>query len=128
MPQTQDIPKLTVPELRAQIDGGNADPQVVAFNVERYRTLLANATAVRDEQTMDILGKAIEEFSVAGEPQLVEPTEKWNHPLQQARTVLKAAGYESLNAAAKASDEELLAVKGIGPAKLKQIREAFPKA
>jgi len=37
--------------------------------------------------------------------------------------VLIGAGYEDLPSAVAASDEELLAVKGIGKAALKQIRE-----
>lgn len=38
---------------------------------------------------------------------------------------LAEAGYTSPDAIARASDAELLAVKGIGPASLAQIREAY---
>jgi len=38
---------------------------------------------------------------------------------------LKAAGYDSLEGVAGASDDELLAVKGIGPATLEDIRGLF---
>ena len=161
MTEQTEIPKLSVLALRAHIEGGNSDPQVVAFNVARYRELLAQAAAVRDEQSIDILSKAIEEFSAAprypqqpqagpSEPvaldQGVDPDipdspgsgpEPLNAGAPDDRTlaVLKAGGYELSGpdclidyvAIRHATDEELLAVKGIGPSRLKQIREMVPK-
>lgn len=147
MPQTTDIPKLSVPELRAQIEGGNADPQVVAANVERYRTRLAQATAVRDEKSIDILSKAIEEFTAAPPAQGVDPhipdspgsgpepdarptpaaPTQWSHALQKTMSILSAAGYGSVELVRQATDDQLLGVTGFGPAKLRQIRQAFPK-
>ena len=41
-----------------------------------------------------------------------------------ARDILTAAGFDSLEAIASATDDELLAVKGIGKATVRQIREA----
>lgn len=43
---------------------------------------------------------------------------------QDVADALVSAGYETIDKVREASDEDLLAVKGIGKTKLKEIREA----
>lgn len=99
---------------------GEDDPKIRELVDLKARRMPPAVGAMMETQIMaDILeGLAANTNGVASSDYPLSPMD------QDVAEALVAAGYESLNEVRAASDEDLLDIKGIGPAKLKEIREA----
>ena len=95
---------------------GEDDPKVTELEDLRARRMPAAVGSMLEREIMaDILEGLAERQAALKDP---------GDPLDESTVqTLTDAGYDSLEAVREASDEDLLAINGIGPAKLQEIRE-----
>lgn len=95
---------------------GEDDEKVRELEDLRARRVPADVGSMMEREIMaDILEGLAETHAVLKDP---------GEPLDQSTVkILADAGYDSMEAIRDASDEDLLAINGIGPAKLQEIRE-----
>lgn len=95
---------------------GEDNEQVAALEEVRARRLPPAVAAMTEREIMaDILEGLAEEHAALKDP---------GEPLDESTVkTLADNGYDSVEAIREAPDEVLLGIKGIGPAKLEEIRE-----
>lgn len=98
---------------------GQDDPKIEELEGLRARRMPPAVSAMMEMQIMaDVLEGLAPANTGASSDYPLSPLD------QDLVDALVAAGYEKLDGIREASDEELLAVKGIGKAKLQDIRRA----
>jgi len=107
------------------------DREDLARVIEKARRPGLSGMTPGEKGAMDRLASALEAPEPEPEPEAPEPEVE---PVETGRTLesvlpelaerLVEAGFENLNDVRVATDEELLAVDGIGPARLRKVRSA----